>query len=297
MPDHDAELRAAALASMQRLINRHGPILPWNLIAEGFEFRGERVLFANRARGIFRPKIIKGAELSIKTTVPKAGRIARYDDLASDDAFVYRFQGDDPDTHDNVALEHAWTDRAPMIYLYGVAPGQYLVLAPVFVSAFDRVSKCCEVVVGEVSRDDRALEQTDVFRRKTNASKRAWEHAILRFRTLDAWQSRCAVCELSTPSLLDASLVWPEAARPGVPDEGNALPLCVLHQGVFDRDLLGVDPAGRVVLADPLLRAIDGGVVLDQALKPFHGRHVRWPALRPRDEYVRQRHQRFSRAA
>lgn len=297
MRDHDAELRAAALVAILRLVTRHGPILPWNVIADGFNFRGERVLFANRARGIFRPKRLSGAALSIKTTVPRDGRVARYDDLASDEAFVYRFQGDDPDAHDNVALEHAWTDRAPMIYLYGVAPGQYLVLAPVFVTAFDRATKCCEVVVGEVSHGGRAREQTDVFRRKTNASKRAWEHAILRFRTLDAWQSRCAVCELSTPSLLDASLVWPEAARPGVPDEGNALPLCVLHQGVFERDLLGVDPAGRVVLAESLLRASDGGVVVDQALKPFHGRQVRWPGQRPHDELVRLRFERFSRAA
>lgn len=297
MRDHDAELRAAALTAMQRIVTRHGPILPWNLIAEGFDFRGERVLFANRARGIFRPKRLAGAALSIKTTVPRDGRVARYDDLASDEAFVYRFQGDDPDAHDNVALEHAWTDRAPMIYLYGVAPGQYLALSPVFVTAFDRVSKCCEVVVGELALDGRALEQTDVFRRKTNASKRTWEHAILRFRTLDAWQSRCAVCELTNPSLLDASLVWPEAARPGVPDEGNALPLCVLHQGVYDRDLLGVDPGGTIVLADSLLRATDGGVVLDQALKPFHGRPVRWPTQRPRDEYLLHRFERFSRAA
>ena len=48
------ELRAAAIAHVLEQERRHGA-LSWPLIAEGFEFRGEKILLANRPRGIFRP--------------------------------------------------------------------------------------------------------------------------------------------------------------------------------------------------------------------------------------------------
>jgi putative restriction endonuclease len=52
--------------------------------------------------------------LSIKTTKPKAGRSARYDDAISDDGyFSYAFQGDDPRNRDNTALRKAFENHRP----------------------------------------------------------------------------------------------------------------------------------------------------------------------------------------
>lgn len=295
--DPDAEIRLVAFDALRSLVARHGEILPWEVIAEGFQHRGERILFANRARGIFRPKQMTAGALSIKTTVPKAGRVARYDDLAVEGGFVYHFQGTDPDTFDNNALEYSASLDAPMIYFFGVAPARYLVLFPAYAGAIDRTALTCEVVIGSAN-ELATRATTEVLRRRTVVAKPRWEHAILRDRTLSAWDHRCAVCSLSTPALLDASVVWPDGALRGAPEEDNALPLCLLHRDVFDLDLLGIEPVGTIRLARSLTAAVGGGPVLDAALKPFDGARVRWPSVsRPRDEFLPQRFERFARAA
>ncbi len=295
--DPDLEIRLAAFDGLRTLVRRYGEILPWEVIAEGFQFRGERVLFANRARGIFRPKQMVAGALSIKSTIPKAGRVARYDDLTVEGGFVYRFQGTDPDAFDNNALEYSASLDAPMIYFFGVAPARYLALFPAYASGIDRSALTAEVVIG--TADDLASRVTTAeLRRRTVVAKPRWEHVILRDRTLAAWEHRCAVCSLSTQALLDASVVWPDGARRGAPEEDNALPLCLLHRDVFDLDLLGVSHAGTIHLAPSLAAAPSAGPVLDAALKPFDRASVRWPSsVRPREEFLAQRFERFSRAA
>jgi putative restriction endonuclease len=297
--DPDADIRLAALESIARKVERHGEILDWPCIAEGFSYRGEPMLFANRVRGIFRPKAMRAGALSIKTTVPRGGRRPRYDDLAVEGGFVYRFQGDDPDASDNNALQYAASLRAPMIYLYGVAPARYLVLAPVFIERVDLAGLSCEVVVGSLV-DLRSPRPSDVLRAVSSAAKPRWEHAILRLRALEAWEERCAVCDLAAPALLDASVVWPQGVTRGAPEEDNALALCVLHRGVFERDLLGIDPTGTVHLAETLRHETRGGVVLAQGLWPFDRKRVAWPRrpeARPREDFLTARFARFLRAA
>jgi hypothetical protein len=53
--------------------------------------------------------------------VPKAGP-PKYDDLATDEGFLYRLQGDDPGAYDNVSLLRSADERLPLIYFYGIAP-------------------------------------------------------------------------------------------------------------------------------------------------------------------------------
>ena len=57
-----------------------GPALrPWAVIDKGFEHGAERIEFASKAGGIFKPRQMSAA-LSIKTTMPRAGRPLWYRD-------------------------------------------------------------------------------------------------------------------------------------------------------------------------------------------------------------------------
>jgi len=47
----DLDLRAVALSHVSGLAQRHG-VLSWSQIAEGFQFRGERLLLANHRDGV-----------------------------------------------------------------------------------------------------------------------------------------------------------------------------------------------------------------------------------------------------
>ena len=55
MIDPDAPLRAAAFAAIEKLSRQRAGRVPWKEIEPGFRAaRGEQVLFANRAKGIFK---------------------------------------------------------------------------------------------------------------------------------------------------------------------------------------------------------------------------------------------------
>lgn len=79
--DPDQRIRAAALAAIERLSRQHGGRVQWADIHRGFCAGGERVHFANRAKGIFKPKQMSAA-LSIKTVIPRSGREVWYRDQA-----------------------------------------------------------------------------------------------------------------------------------------------------------------------------------------------------------------------
>lgn len=79
MTDPDRNIRAAAFAAIEKLSREWGGQVPWNSIRVGFQADGERVLFANQAKGIFKPQQMSAA-LSIKTIVPRPGRSPWYRD-------------------------------------------------------------------------------------------------------------------------------------------------------------------------------------------------------------------------
>ena len=80
MNDPDAHIRSAAFSAMERLVRyRPDGLVRWNAIHRGFQIGAEHIHFANRARGIFKPRQMSAA-LSIKTVVPRAGRPTWYSD-------------------------------------------------------------------------------------------------------------------------------------------------------------------------------------------------------------------------
>jgi putative restriction endonuclease len=83
--DNDASIRVAVFQRVRALEARFGGAIPWRAIQIGFDFQGENVLLANRARGVFRPRQMARGVLSVKTTVPREGRERRYDDIAAED--------------------------------------------------------------------------------------------------------------------------------------------------------------------------------------------------------------------
>ena len=71
--DPDRAVRAAALAALERLVVLTGGRIPWSRVAGGFEFEGDRLHFAGRALGMFKPKRMSAA-LSLRTSRPRGTR-------------------------------------------------------------------------------------------------------------------------------------------------------------------------------------------------------------------------------
>jgi putative restriction endonuclease len=77
--DHDAQLRQAAFAHVNRLASLRGGVLDSADLAGGFEFGGERIALVNPQRGMFKPRQMAGL-LSIRTVFPRRGARVWYDD-------------------------------------------------------------------------------------------------------------------------------------------------------------------------------------------------------------------------
>jgi len=300
-------IRKAAFDELSRLVAHHGPALPWQVIAQGFQHANEPFHFASKAVGIFKPQRMPGTTaLSVKTVIPRKGRSARYDDLASDDGFIYRLQGDDAASRDNLLLLNAQRTATPIIYFYGLAPSVYQPIWPVFVTDFDPVNLCCRLVADDAEAVQEpgtfvadALMQRIQRRYVTVEAKRRVHQQAFRVQVLDAYAKRCAICRFPRTELLDAAHILPDRDVRGEPEVPNGLALCRLHHGAFDQDFLGIRPDGVIEISPELLAERDGPT-LEHGLKSFHGKLIHLPAreaARPNRVYLEERYEHFRAVA
>lgn len=301
MASTDDSIRAAAFARCRRLLRDFGGAVPWAAIQPGFELEGERIFLGSTPRGIHRPQQMRRGVLSIKTTKPKAGRTARYDDAVRDDGyFTYAFQGDAPRSRDNTALREAFEDQSPLIYFYALVPGVYQILFPCFLMDWDPQALQCTVAVGaahELAANAPLSQAREPIDRRytTIAAKQRIHQAEFRELVLGAYNRRCAISNQPVAQLLQAAHIIPDRDERGRPEVTNGLCLSMLHHTAYDRNLLGIDADGRIHIAEAVLDQHDGPN-LEAAIKDYHGRHIYLPrhlADRPARELLAERFEEF----
>lgn len=278
-------------------------MLPWSLIDRGFTVGGQAFRFANQSKGIFRPAGMSDAALSVKTTIPRSGR-PRYEDIATDDAFVYAFQDRGPDYHDNVILLRAIELRTPLIYFYGVEPGWYRPLWPTYAMA----NPTAEGVLLTVAPSDVLLPPghhvadpvvQDIVRRYiTVETKKRLHQDMFRSAILRAYNERCSICNLPRRELLDAAHILPDHDARGEPVVPNGLALCKLHHSAYDAHLIAIRPDCTIEVSQRLMAEHDGPT-LEHGLKAFAGCAIHLPRRKeqhPNPEYLENRYDWFRRA-
>lgn len=301
--DHDTQIRMAAFAQCSKLMHDWAGAVPWKAIQQGLELAGDRIYLGSTPRGIHRPTQMRRGVLSIKTTKPKRGRTARYDDaLTSDGLFVYAFQGDDPGNHDNQALQQSFEDQSPLIYFYGLTPAVYQILFPCYIAAWDPGHLSCTVAVGSQYelRDTSTPRVREIDRRYSTVEAKVRLHqAEFRELVLTAYRQRCAISGLPIPDLLDAAHILPDRDERGRPEISNGLCLSKLHHTAYDRNLLGIDPDGIIHISDEVLAQSDGPT-LEMAIKGFNGAKLRVPRHaedQPNRDYLAERFEAYKRAS
>ncbi|MEW6581448.1 MAG: HNH endonuclease [Actinomycetota bacterium] len=301
--DPDFAIRLVALDAVADTVRRYGGEGVPAAAIRSFAFDG-RLVPLRAQQGIFRPKEMRGAALSISTVVPKSGP-PRYDDAIAADAgaFVYRYRDNGPSSHDNRILRAAYEMQTPIIYFYGVDVGVYMPIAPCFVTHDDPVGQCVLVEPSPVAVGlpaDDALHPDEVERRyatrvvRTRLHQRRFREIVLR-----AYARRCTICRLREPQLLQAAHIVPDRDRRGEASVPNGLSLCAIHHGAFDHNLLTITPDYEVRLSRRLLDDEDGPM-LEQGLKAFHRRPIHLPRRmedRPSRDALEERLAEFVRAA
>ncbi len=252
--DLDWRLRLAAIDAIRRLTQPTGGVITREQMTAGFEFDGERIPFALRARGIWKPARLgrEGAALSITTASIRRGVAPRYDDqiAAADGWFEYRYQGEDPRAADNVAVRWAYELGRPLVYFYGVSPGRYEAVVPVYVVA-DEPSRLTFKVAADATGigDPRLMHggaEAPLKVYATAAVKRRLHQHRFRELVVAAYRESCTVCRLRHPELLDAAHILEDRDERGKPEVSNGLALCKIHHGAFDANIMGIAPDRQI---------------------------------------------------
>jgi len=190
----------------------------------------------------------------------------------------------------------------PLIYLQGVAAGQYLVhaagiieerqsdlafyvaLMPIFESAFGAAGSTVEY---EATR----RYYLAIARKRAN-------QAGFRAAVLAAYATRCALCRLRQAPLLDAAHILADAEG-GPPVVSNGVAMCKIHHAAFDHHILGVRPDYVAEIRTDVLEEHDGPM-LRHGLQELHGSKLyvpRVPGKQPDRLLLEARYERFRAAS
>lgn len=299
--EHDRQLRHAAFDRIRELVRRYDDLVPLDVLQGGFAFEERRISFGSFFSGIHRPKELHGpAALSLVTAPPKIGRPAPYEDTFDEHTgrFSYRFRDAGSNSPralaqaeaDNLKLTEAHRLGLPLAYFRGIAPGQYVPLAPVFVTAIDVSARTAALEVGlPIADTTPAGLVSDAITRRYATREAAYRLHQHRFRraVLQAYRTRCTICSLKEASLLQAAHIVEDRDPLGGAIVVNGLALCAIHHLAYDRNLVGINPDGVVHIHARLLDEIDGPM-LKNGLQHFHGARILQPA-RPEDRPDRER--------
>ena len=115
--ERDDDVRAACFAALDVLQAKWGPDIPYHALVEGFNFRGRKIPFLNRAYGIYRAADAQRgpAALSVNSSFSQQ----RYRDEETSGGILYRYQDGPIDNHFNRWLRSAHLLDVPLVYFLG----------------------------------------------------------------------------------------------------------------------------------------------------------------------------------
>jgi putative restriction endonuclease len=226
----DKALRSACFARLAVLQAQYGDELPYaGVLSEGFPFRGVRVPFLNRQKGIYRAAVQRGpAALSIQTSANSP-----YADEETDDGFFYDYRAGAVDQPDNRALRNAFASGTPIAYFVASRSGWYRVLYPYFVVADDTAARRVLVAPGKLvgsfeEPEPVALPQGIERQYAVRETKVRLHQSRFRGAVLVAYRDRCTICRLKELRLLDAAHIVADNDPLGSAEVTNGLSLCTI---------------------------------------------------------------------
>lgn len=296
-PDH--EIRSLAFAYVAEKTRGGAEPISWKDLTS-FEFAGQRVPLVS-PRGITKPAVMS-LPISILTTYTPPGQPRPYEDEEDEDGFLlYRYQGTDPNSHDNRWLREIHRRGLPLLYLYGVATGLYLASTAIVVEDHSAdLTFLIELlpVVAAIDMPVGALQLDSQARRHNLALvKRRVGQERFRQAVLTAYRHQCSLCRIRHTPLLDAAHIIP-FAQGGSLEVRNGLSMCKIHHAAYDYNILGVNPDYRVEVKAEILEEVDGPM-LRHGLQELHGAKLilpRRPANHPDREALARRYEQFQKA-
>jgi putative restriction endonuclease len=295
--ERELAVRIEAFQYLERLRALHGDALPWQALAQGFEFQGHPIPLIGQA-GIWKPKL-----LELPISIATSPRNPYNDVIADDGMLLYRYQGSAARSYDNDLLRRAMLEAIPLIYFHGISKGVYAALWPAVIVGDEPAAQTFTVACEDVDmlRPELPTTVIDEARRTyvTRLAVARLHQAAFRRRVLNAYRDRCTVCQIRHLQLLDAAHILADRHERGDPVVSNGLALCKIHHAAFDANILGVRPDHVVEIRADILEEIDGPM-LRHGLQDHHGSKIILPRAasdRPSSDRLELRYEQFRQAS
>jgi putative restriction endonuclease len=291
---------AAGRIPHRELAQRYDDVVPLAQLQAGFVFDDQRVSFDSFQKGIHRARIQRGpAALTLTTSLKD-----RYGDAYEEGGalFTSAYPAGALDQADNRALQAAFDLQTSLVYFRAMAPGQYLVIAPMFVTADDPGARAVLLEPGLPVQDMQPgglVSAPDVRAYATREARLRLHRQRFELEVMRAYRHRCAICSLRERALVQAAHIVPDVEPEGIAAVVNGLASCAIHHLAFDRNLLGIDPAG-VGAHRRHAAARDRRADAAHRVQGFHGDRIALPGRpqdRPDPHRLELRFQRFERAS
>lgn len=272
--DRDMALRREAIAWLTVRTNDGLEFISSEDLRD-FAFEGHRIPLIDAQRGIRKPAVLDAA-LSIRTVYRPEGATRPYEDSEGADGFIrYKWRGTDANHPENRALRVAMERRLPLIWFFGVGPGLYQPVFPVYFIGEEADEH--QFVVGHegaltMTEPDSPVEE-QIRRYVMRETKQRVHQAVFRATVMRAYETRCAVCALGHGQLLDAAHIVADSDEHGIASIRNGIALCKIHHAAFDTKILGIRPDHVVQIRADLLEEIDGPM-LQHGLKERHNQRL-----------------------
>lgn len=266
----DAAIRREAMAWLTVRSNDGLDSIPSDELRE-FVFEGERIPLLDAQRGIRKPANMEAA-LSIRTVYRPEGATRPYEDAQGPDGHIrYKWRGDDGNHAENRALRAAMERQLPLIWFFGVGPGLYQPVFPVFILAEESEQHQFVVAHGQALQmgSTTSVAEEHLRRYVLRETRQRIHQPVFRATVMRAYRTRCAVCALRHSQLLDAAHIVPDSHEHGIASVRNGLALCKIHHAAFDAHILGIRPDLVVEIRADLLDEVDGPM-LQHGLKERH---------------------------
>ncbi len=240
-----------------------------------FDLGAERRRLIDTSKGIWNPH-----DLQATLTIVSSPTGPYSDEAIEGGMFRYDYRAGTSEG-DNTKLRRAGELGLPLILLTKLRANQYVPVFPVYVVDDDRASQQFVIALDESLRfvHDPLNPSAEERRYAEAITRRRLHQPVFRAQVIQAYRTRCAVCELRIGELLDAAHITPDSAEHGLPVVSNGLSLCKIHHAAYDRNLLGIRPDTIVEVNRDLLDAIDGPM-LRHGLQEMNGRQLIVPERR-----------------
>lgn len=275
-PRSDQEVRAAALVWIDAVTLGGTVPVTRDQLANDFIIGGRRFPLIDRGRGIRKPVGWRAA-LSITTAATPPGQEPPYaDEEGADGLHRYKLRRDQRGTSENEGLRTAMRDQLPLIWLYGIKPGIFNAISPVYLTAEEVELDQFVLALTEEQRRIQPGSPVEAILRRylITETKRRLHQPVFASQVMLAYETRCAVCTLAHRELLDAAHIVPDRDLLGLPVVQNGLALCKIHHAAYDRNILGIRPDYVVEIHQRLLDEVDGPM-LTHGLQAHHGERLR----------------------